>query len=229
MIVGLAVAIHDWTNFSALVSEAPESPLGGRTKRVFDFGAAVCAVILVAPLLLLLSALILVLDTGPVFIRHQRIGRGGSKFACFKFRTMVVDAGEVLRRHLAEDPVAREEWERSQKLTNDPRVTPLGRILRKTSLDELPQLFNILLGDMSFVGPRPIVEEEIYRYGSAFRDYRRARPGLTGRWQVSGRNDTGYEQRVALDQEYVNNWSFARDIGIIVLTIPAVIKARGVY
>jgi exopolysaccharide production protein ExoY len=117
----------------------------------------------------------------------------------------------------------------TRKLTSDPRVTAIGRVLRKTSLDELPQLFNIFAGDMSFVGPRPIVEEEIHKYGQAYGSYSKARPGLTGCWQVSGRNDVGYDERVALDQYYVSNWSFARDLGIIFQTIPAVIKAKGVY
>ncbi|MDB5649552.1 MAG: sugar transferase [Hyphomicrobiales bacterium] len=227
--MGLAVAIQDSTDFAALITDAPDAPVGGRIKRVFDFCAGVCAVVLVAPLLLLLSLLILFMDGGPVLIRHMRVGRGGAKFSCYKFRSMVVNGDEVLRAHLASNPAALEEWTLTRKLALDPRVTQLGRILRKTSLDELPQLFNIIAGDMSFVGPRPIVEEEIYRYGSAFREYRRARPGLTGRWQVSGRNDTGYDQRVALDQDYVANWSFARDLVILMLTVPAVIKARGVY
>jgi exopolysaccharide production protein ExoY len=206
-----------------------ENPLGGRSKRVFDVMASIGALMLLAPLLLVLSALIYVLDGGPVVIRHTRIGRGGARFSCLKFRTMVVNGDEVLRQHLSSNPAALEEWTKTRKLTSDPRITPLGRTLRKTSLDELPQLFNILRGDMSFVGPRPIVEEEISRYGQAFDDYRRARPGLTGHWQVSGRNDTGYDERVALDKAYVSNWSFMRDINIIVMTIPAVIKAKGVY
>jgi exopolysaccharide production protein ExoY len=229
ILVGLAVAIQDSTDFAALITDAPVAPIGGRTKRVFDLCVSLFAVVLVAPLLILLSLLILFLDGGPVFIRHMRIGQGGSKFACFKFRSMVLNGDEVLRSYLASNPDALEEWTLTRKLTFDPRVTQLGRILRKTSLDELPQIFNIIMGDMSFVGPRPIVEEEIYRYGSAFREYSRARPGLTGRWQVSGRNDTGYDQRVALDQDYVTNWSFARDIVILMLTVPAVIKAKGVY
>ncbi len=191
--------------------------------------AALCAIILLAPLLVLISALVFVLDGGPVMIRHTRIGRGGVKFGCLKYRTMVTNGDEVLRSHLASSPEALEEWTKTRKLVSDPRVTTLGRILRKTSLDELPQILNIFSGEMSFVGPRPIVEDEIYKYGAAFNEYRRARPGLTGRWQVSGRNDTGYDERVALDQHYVSNWSFTSDIEIILLTIPAVIKAKGVY
>lgn len=228
-LVGLAVAIHDSTEYSSTYAEAVDYPLGGRSKRAFDFVAGVAALILLAPLLILLSLLIYVLDGGPVMIRHTRIGSRGSKFGCFKFRSMVTNGDEVLRAHLAANPAALEEWSKTRKLSDDPRVTPLGRILRKTSLDELPQLFNIISGEMSFVGPRPIVEEEILRYGTAFQDYARARPGLTGHWQVSGRSDIAYDTRVALDQEYVANWSFGRDIAIILMTIPVVIKARGVY
>jgi len=177
----------------------------------------------------MIAGLILVLEGGPVVIRHQRIGRGGAKFGCLKFRSMVTNGDEVLRNHLNSNKTALEEWTATRKLEDDPRVTKLGRILRKTSLDELPQLFNIFVGEMSFVGPRPIVEEEIDKYGTAFGDYARARPGLTGRWQVSGRNLTTYPDRVQLDRDYIENWSFGRDLSIILMTVPAVIKARGVY
>ncbi|MDB5508231.1 MAG: sugar transferase [Hyphomicrobiales bacterium] len=223
------MTIHDTTDYAPLIGHESEPAIGGFAKRAFDLFASVAAAIVVAPLLILLSLLILATDGGPVTIRHQRIGKGGRKFGCFKFRSMVTNGDEVLKRHLAENPAALEEWTKNRKLAVDPRVTRLGRILRKTSLDELPQLFNIIAGDMSFVGPRPIVEDEIVRYGNAFTEYSRARPGLTGRWQISGRNDTGYDQRVALDREYVTNWSFTKDLAILVLTIPAVIKARGVY
>lgn len=225
----MKVAIHDSTDFVTSFAGAYDCPLGGRTKRAFDFAAAVAAIVMLAPLLILITLLIYILTGGPAVIRHIRIGQGGTKFGCYKFRSMVVNGDEVLRAHLAADTNAREEWTKTRKLTADPRITTLGRILRKTSLDELPQLFNIVMGDMSFVGPRPIVEEEIHKYGSAFGEYRRARPGLTGCWQVSGRNDTSYDERVALDQHYVCNWSFARDLEIILRTIPAVIKAKGVY
>ncbi|MBX9739654.1 MAG: sugar transferase [Beijerinckiaceae bacterium] len=223
------MTIHNTTDYDTLLGQDSQRAIGGSAKRAFDLVASVAAAIVVAPLLIMLSLLILVTNGGPVTIRHQRVGKGGRKFGCFKFRTMVTNGDEVLKRHLAENPAAMEEWTRNRKLVVDPRVTRLGRILRKTSLDELPQLFNIIAGDMSFVGPRPIVEDEIVRYGNAFAEYSRARPGLTGRWQISGRNDTGYDERVKLDREYVTNWSFSRDIVILVLTIPAVIKARGVY
>jgi exopolysaccharide production protein ExoY len=196
---------------------------------MFDFVGAGCALVLLAPLLLAIAVLIHLSSGGPVLIRHQRVGRGGRRFGCLKFRSMVTNGDEVLREHLAQNRNALEEWTASRKLVDDPRVTRLGRVLRKTSLDELPQLCNILAGEMSFVGPRPIVMEEVHKYGAAFADYTRARPGLTGRWQVSGRNDTCYSQRVALDQDYVTNWSFSGDVRILLLTIPAVIKARGVY
>lgn len=227
--MGLAVAIHDTTELVTPYAKGSDCPLGGRTKRAFDLIASVAAIVVLAPLLILICLLIYVTDGGPAVIRHVRIGQGGAKFACFKFRSMVTNGDEVLRAHLASDPDALEEWTKTRKLTADPRITALGRVLRKTSLDELPQLFNIFAGDMSFVGPRPIVEEEIHKYGSAFSEYSRARPGLTGCWQVSGRNDTGYDERVALDQHYVGNWSFTRDLQIIFRTIPAVIKAKGVY
>lgn len=223
------MAIQETTDFSDLTSGTLDRPIGGWAKRVFDLSAGVAAVIVFAPLLILLAALIYLLDGNQVIIRHKRVGFGGARFSCFKFRSMVVNGDEVLREHLLNDKAALDEWTATRKLTSDPRITPLGRILRKTSLDELPQLFNIILGDMSFVGPRPIVAEEIHRYGSAFEQYSSARPGLTGSWQVSGRNDVGYDQRVALDRDYVTNWSFADDILILVRTVPAVIKANGVY
>lgn len=227
--MGLAVTIHDSTDFASSYAGASDNPRGGRIKRAFDILAASGAICLLAPLLVLIAALILIMDGGPVIIRHQRVGLGGRKFRCLKFRTMVTNGDEVLRDHLSQNKAALEEWTAMRKLEDDPRVTQLGRVLRKTSLDELPQIFNILVGEMSFVGPRPIVEEEIQKYGSAFYEYSCARPGLTGVWQVSGRNETVYSERVELDREYVKNWSFGRDMSIIILTVPAVIKARGVY
>ncbi|MDB5543494.1 MAG: sugar transferase, partial [Hyphomicrobiales bacterium] len=206
--MGLAVAIHDSTDFVTSYAGAYDGPLGGRSKRAFDLVASAAAIVVLAPLLILVSLLIYVLEGGPVVIKHTRVGQGGAKFGCLKFRSMVTNGDEVLRAHLASDPSALQEWTMTRKLTNDPRITTIGRVLRKTSLDELPQLFNIFAGEMSFVGPRPIVEEEIQKYGHAYNAYRMARPGLTGCWQVSGRNDTGYDERVALDEQYVSNWSF---------------------
>jgi exopolysaccharide production protein ExoY len=223
------LAIHESVNCASPPAGAHELPLGGRTKRAFDVFAGGCALVLLSPLLVLIALLIMVTSGAPVLIRHQRVGRGGRMFACLKFRSMVVKADEVLRDHLSSHPEALEEWTATRKLVDDPRVTRLGRVLRKTSLDELPQLYNIIVGDMSFVGPRPIVDEEIMKYGDAFAVYQLARPGLTGHWQVSGRSDTGYAERVQLDLDYVANWSFGRDMFIILRTIPAVVKARGVY
>jgi undecaprenyl-phosphate galactose phosphotransferase len=169
-------------------------------------------------------------ETGPKAIfGHVRVGRDGNTFRCLKFRTMVPNADEVLARVLAEDPEAREEWERNFKLKDDPRVTQIGAFLRSTSLDELPQLWNVLKGEMSVVGPRPVIEEELARYGDQLRYYLEARPGITGLWQVSGRNDTGYEDRVALDSWYVRNWSLWYDVVILVRTIAVVLKRKGAY
>lgn len=204
-------------------------PVGGTAKRCFDIGAAGIALVCLLPLLCLIALAIKLIDPGPVLYRHRRVGRDGKPFDCLKFRTMVVDADEVLRRHLAANRDAAREWEEKQKLTEDPRTTPLGITLRKSSLDELPQLLNILKGEMSVVGPRPIVSAEVPKYGECIDHYVRARPGLTGPWQVSGRNDIGYSSRVQLDRQYVEAWSFWRDLVIIVATVRVVVTARGCY
>ncbi len=225
----LAVTIHNSADYQATTNDSIEETLGGRQKRSVDIIIAIISITALTPIMLLLTILILILDGGPAVISHERIGRGGSKFGCLKFRTMSKNGEDVLRAYLEENPDAQKEWAQSQKLTNDPRVTKIGRVLRKTSLDELPQIFNILIGDMSFVGPRPIVYEEIKKYGPAFLDYRKTRPGLTGAWQISGRNDIAYADRVELDKSYVSNWSLGLDMRIILKTLPAVIKAKGVY
>ncbi len=199
--------------------------LGLRLKRLFDFCAALTALILAAPLFIPLAILIR-RDGGPVFFAHERIGRGGRRFPCLKFRTMVTDAKARLEHILATDPQAAAEWARDQKLRNDPRVTRVGRILRATSLDELPQLINVLRGDMSLVGPRPVVAEELERYGTDRTSYLRVRPGITGLWQVSGRNQTTYEERVALDVRYVETWSFSQDLIILIKTVREVLWHR---
>lgn len=204
-------------------------PVGGQAKRSFDIAAAVVAILLLLPLFCLVALAIKLMDRGPVLYRHRRIGRGGEAFDCLKFRTMVCDADQVLQRHLRADRQAAREWHEKQKLTDDPRVTPLGSVLRHTSLDELPQLINILKGEMSVVGPRPIVAAEIAKYGESIDHYFRARPGLTGAWQVSGRNDVDYRFRVRLDRHYVENWKFRRDLLIIVKTVGVVVTARGCY
>lgn len=195
--------------------------------RLLDLTIGIVCVVLFGPLLAALAVIIYVSDPGPVLFVQQRIGRDGRSFACFKFRTMVVDAQDRLARLLAEDPAARIEWDRDQKLRNDPRITPIGRFLRKSSFDELPQFFNLIIGTMSAVGPRPIVVAEITRYGRRFSDYCRVKPGITGLWQVSGRSDTTYRRRVALDVTYARRRSIGLNFKIMLMTVPAVLAARG--
>jgi exopolysaccharide production protein ExoY len=174
--------------------------------------------------MILIALLISVTTGGPAVFFHIRVGLGGKPFNCYKFRSMVANSEEVLKAYLDANPQAREEWQQSQKIRNDPRVTFLGRMLRKSSLDELPQLFNIIRGDMSCVGPRPVVTDELKRYGDHVEEYLGARPGLTGLWQVSGRSNTDYADRVALDSRYVRNWSVWLDIVILLRTIFAVMR-----
>jgi exopolysaccharide production protein ExoY len=193
-------------------------PLGGIPKRLTDIAVAVTGLLLAAPLMLIVALLIKLTDRGPIFFAHTRIGFNGEPFRCYKFRTMVADGDAVLEAHLAGDPAARAEWQETQKLRDDPRVGFLGRMLRKSSLDELPQLFNILRGDMSCVGPRPIIRAELERYGSAADYYLGTRPGLTGLWQVTGRSSTGYDHRVMLDTQYVRGWSLWADFVILCRT-----------
>lgn len=203
--------------------------LGGRTKRAADAALAAASLITFLPLLALLCLAIKLKSPGPVFYGHERIGLRGKPFRCWKLRTMVCDGEAILEAHFASDPEARREWEETRKLTDDPRVTALGKILRTYSVDELPQLINVLFGDMSFVGPRPVVKDELERYGPYVQAYLSARPGITGLWQTSGRSDTSYEYRVALDDRYGREWSFATDIRILLRTIPVVLGARGSY
>jgi len=197
-------------------------------KRVFDLFAALVLLVLGA-LPLLYIALRIRRDGGPVIFAHQRVGQSGKVFPSFKFRTMQVDAEERLRELLANDPAARAEWEREFKLRNDPRITPIGHFLRRTSLDELPQLFNVIRGEMSLVGPRPVIRAELSRYGDDVDYFLMVRPGMTGLWQVSGRNDTGYDTRVYLDTWYVKNWSLWYDIAILFKTIRVVLNREGAY
>lgn len=201
-------------------------PIGGLTKRALDIAVASVALVLLAPLLLLVALLIRLTMGSPVIFSHARLGYGGRSFACLKFRTMVNDADTALQDHLVHNSAAREEWQIDRKLRIDPRVTRLGSILRRSSIDELPQLFNVLMGQMSCVGPRPIVAEEIPRYGLAWEDYTKASPGMTGLWQVSGRNRLSYRTRVALDRRYVRRWSAMRDVWILVRTVPAVLRTE---
>jgi exopolysaccharide production protein ExoY len=206
-----------------------EPPIGGAFKRSFDITAALAGIVVLGPLLLMLILLVKFSDGGRVIYGHPRIGRNGKVFRCLKFRTMVENGDEVLTAHFARNPQEREEWNATRKLQNDPRVTRVGTVLRKLSLDELPQIFNILRGEMSFVGPRPVVDDELVLYGTAASFYLKSRPGLTGLWQVSGRNDVSYRTRVAFDRHYVENWSFTFDLKILIWTVPAVFSSRGSY
>ena len=202
-------------------------PARSALKRTIDIIGASFGLVFAAPFLLPAMYFIHRHDGGPAIFAQDRIGHGGRVFRCYKLRSMVVDSAERLEHLLATDPEARAEWEATQKLKNDPRITRLGKFLRKSSLDELPQLWNILRGDMSIVGPRPIVHNEISKYGTDFIYYTDVRPGLTGLWQVSGRSDTTYDERVALDVKYVRQWSFVRDMKVIVKTIPAILASKG--
>jgi lipopolysaccharide/colanic/teichoic acid biosynthesis glycosyltransferase len=175
------------------------------------------------------SALVVLSSPGPIFYSHRRILKGGSFFSMWKFRTMCVNSAEVLEEYLARNPEARIEWNMTHKLRNDPRVTSIGSFLRRYSLDELPQLWNVLAGQMSLVGPRPIVAAEVEKYGECFDCYCRVKPGLTGLWQVSGRSELTYDQRVALDCEYVERWSLLKDVGILFRTFSSVMKQDGAF
>lgn len=197
--------------------------------RALDVIFALAALVVFAPLMLILVAAIAILDPGPIFFAHKRIGLGGKEFYCLKFRSMAVDAEQRLQALLASDERAREEWARDQKLRHDPRITSIGQFLRKSSLDELPQLFNVLRGEMSLVGPRPIVRNEVARYGRYFEYYCAVRPGITGLWQISGRNDVSYRRRVAFDVTFTRVLSTRLYLRILVATVPSVLLQRGTY
>jgi exopolysaccharide production protein ExoY len=199
----------------------------GVFKRLFDFTAAACGLALLAPVLLTVALLVFLADRGPALYGHKRVGRHGRTFKCWKFRSMVRDGDAVLAAHFAENPEAEIEWRDTQKLQDDPRITPIGAFLRKTSIDELPQLWNVLVGEMSLIGPRPITRGELDRYGKARRYYLLVRPGITGLWQVSGRSTTTYDRRVELDRIYLENWSYGQDAMILLKTVPAVLKSEG--
>ncbi len=207
--------LHDWRRLAL--------------KRAMDFLLSLCALIVLSPVFAVLAILIRMDSKGPVFYAQRRIGRGGKEIRVHKFRTMVSNADEIIKSYLAENPELQEEWDRDHKLKNDPRITSLGRFLRRTSLDELPQLYDVLKGNMSLVGPRPIVEDEKSKYSAVFNEYIRVRPGITGLWQISGRNDTNYEDRVSYDFFYVSNWSVWFDIWILMRTVPVVLFRKGAY
>ena len=198
-------------------------------KRIVDLLLVAVATPILVPLLLLLALVVRVTSPGPVIFSHRRIGRNGTFFSMWKFRTMCVNSSEVLERYLAAHPEARAEWKRAHKLQNDPRVTRIGRVMRQWSLDELPQVWNVLTGRMSLVGPRPIVAAEVEKYGSCFRCYTSVKPGVTGLWQVSGRSTLSYDERVKLDCTYARHWSLLRDTKILVLTLKSVANQEGAY
>lgn len=199
-------------------------------KQLCDYVFTFLGMILISPLLLYIAYRIKKEDPGPVIFAHTRIGKDGKPFPCFKFRSMVVNSQEMLQKYLAENPAARAEWERDFKLKNDPRVTSIGAFLRRTSLDELPQIFNVLRGEMSLVGPRPVIQEELDKYyGEAAKLYCSIKPGITGLWQVSGRSDLSYAERVALDSTYIKHRSFWGDVVILWKTIGVVFLKKGAY
>lgn len=207
----------------------PDFSIRKFAKRVLDISVAIIALIMLSPLFIVISLLVKLSDGGPVFYSHKRIGLTGSTFGCLKFRSMSVNAAARLNEVLKTDPAARDEWEKSRKLKVDPRITFIGNILRRSSIDELPQLINVLRGEMSLVGPRPITAEELPRYGEHISAYLSSRPGLTGHWQISGRSDVSYEHRVSLDLYYITNWSLWLDVTILVKTIPALLSQKGSY
>lgn len=228
---------HQWTELDQQpLPWGPVSPLpiGGvrppfTVSRALDIVIATLAIAFLLPLMITIALAIKLTEGGPVLFRHRRVGYGRRQFECFKFRTMHVNSAKILADHLAANPAARQEWQLSQKLQNDPRVSALGLILRTTSMDELPQLFNVLRGDMALVGPRPVVTAELRHYGRYARYYFAVRPGLTGLWQVSGRSNTSYRRRVAYDVTYVRSRSLVTDFKILARTIPAVMTAKGSY
>lgn len=229
-----AVGMH---SFEPRWEDAPAQPLGesapqsspyAGTKRVLDILGAVALAVVFAPLMLAIVVLMR-REGGSIIYKHRRVGRDGRTFECLKFRTMVPNADQVLRELLERDPAIKAEWVQDHKLRCDPRVTRLGRFLRRTSLDELPQLWNVMRGEMSLVGPRPVVREELLRYGRNVRAYLSAKPGITGLWQVKGRNDTDYRRRVVLDTYYVRNQNLLLDLYILLQTTRVVLGGSGAY
>lgn len=199
-------------------------------KRIFDIIFSLLVLSIGAPLFLFIAIAIRLGSKGPIFYSQQRIGRGGRFFKCYKFRTMYPDADMRLNDILKNDPAKNKEWEETRKLKDDPRVTPIGAFLRKTSLDELPQFWNVFKGDLSVVGPRPVMRDELIKYfGERAQHIFSVRPGITGLWQVSGRSDTSYSLRLALDEEYVKTRTFFMDLKLILLTIPGIIFRKGAY
>jgi exopolysaccharide production protein ExoY len=208
------------------VRERQRRPLGGALKRAVDIVVSLLAIVLTLPLMLFAAIVVRLFIGGPVIFPHRRIGYEGRRFVCYKFRTMGPDADAALQQYFAANPAAEREWKERQKLEHDPRVCSIGKLLRKSSIDELPQLFNVLRGDMSLVGPRPIVDDEVGRYGPHLHACFRARPGISGMWQVNGRSRVGYDRRVMLDRYYVRCWSPWLDAKILLKTVSAVLKVE---
>ena len=204
-------------------------PINRWIKTIFDYVLTITGTIAISPILIVIALWIYKDSPGPVIFKHRRIGKNGKEFNCYKFRSMCVDAKEKLAQLLKTDPEARAEWEKDFKLKNDPRITKSGAFLRKTSLDELPQIFNVLKGEMSLVGPRPIIRDEMIRYGEYINDYLMVKPGITGMWQVSGRSDIDYTERVLLDSWYTRNWSVWLDLMLLWRTGKIVFQCKGAY
>jgi exopolysaccharide production protein ExoY len=225
---GAARETHRNDAISPIITSG-RKPCTAVVKRCFDVLLATLGLVLLAPLLAIIAIVIVLTGGGLPIFSHQRCGHNGRLFQCYKFRTIVIGAGEKLSKLLAESAEAAAEWAQDHKLGNDPRITWFGRFLRQSSLDELPQLINVLKGEMSLVGPRPIMVEEIERYGELFGIYSLARPGITGLWLVSGRNHTSYQKRVELDARYVREWSFLGDMWIILKSLPAVLFSHDAF
>lgn len=215
----LVVSSPAWT--------APRQKSAGAAYRIFDLSLSAVFLTLLAPVMIIAALLIKLGGRGPIIFRHSRIGKDGEPFVCLKFRTMENRAEDMLPDLLGACDTIRWEWQRDHKIRQDPRVTAVGRVLRRFSVDELPQLFNVLRGEMSIVGPRPIVEAEVERYGQNFSTYCSVKPGLTGLWQISGRNRVSYDRRVELDCEYARGKSLAADTWIILRTLPVVVQGDG--
>ena len=198
-------------------------------KRIFDIVATVCGGIFILPFMLIIAIIIYLDSGGPIIYKQKRVGRNGKEFNFYKFRSMVKNADTILEEYLNTHEDEKNEWQKNFKLKNDPRVTKIGKIIRKTSIDELPQLWNVLIGDMSLVGPRPLLPNEVERYSSYIEDYKLVLPGLTGVWQVSGRSDTTFEERVIMDSWYIHNWSVWIDIVYLLKTVLVVVKSKGAY
>jgi len=196
-------------------------------KRVVDLLVIVFSLPVLLPALLIVVAVVRFTSPGPIFFSHRRICRNGAFFSMWKFRTMCRNSAEVLEQHLAKHPKARVEWNKTHKLRVDPRITPIGHFLRRYSLDELPQAWNVMMGQMSLVGPRPIVAAEVEKYGIFFEFYSCVKPGISGLWQVSGRSRLSYDARIRMDREYVQHWSLWNDLRILLLTCRSVVNREG--